>query len=113
MKNISSKEAFDMLANDHKIVLIDVRRQDEWISGIADIKNVLQITWHQNDEGFINELQKAISDQSTTLLFMCKAGIRSAAAASQSLLFGYKNVYNVLDGFDGWKNHGFKIKINK
>jgi len=46
-------------------------------------------------------LGDAIADKDTPLLFLCRSGVRSAAAARAMTAAGYSTCLNVSDGFEG------------
>ena len=109
-KNISSPEAWAMLESEPETQLVDVRTMVEWAYvGVPDLsslnKEVITIEWTkmsgQQNSGFVRQLQQAVPDQNTKLLFICRAGIRSHAATAAARYAGYQDVINVNDGFDG------------
>lgn len=51
---------------------------------------------------FIGEIKK-LAGPTDTLLLMCRSGGRSAMAVNQLAAAGYKNAYNITDGFEGDK----------
>jgi rhodanese-related sulfurtransferase len=108
-KNVSSIQAWDILAENPDAVLVDVRTMAEWAYvGLPDLtglgKTVVMIEWadmsgRQNDD-FIQSLMAQIQfDQ--TVLFICRSGVRSQAAMLMAAEAGYKDVINVADGFEG------------
>ena len=110
---IDSKEAWSRLQDDQNTVLIDVRTMVEWAYvGVPDLKSmgkdVVTVEWTkmsgQQNSGFIRQLQSAVPDQDKKLLFICRAGLRSHAAAVAARHAGYDHVVNVNDGFDGKQN---------
>ena len=107
---ISSLEAWAMLENEPGTQLVDVRTMVEWAYvGVPDLaqlgKEVVTVEWTkmsgQQNSGFVRQLQQAVPDLNTKLLFICRAGIRSHAAAVAARHAGYTDVLNVNDGFDG------------
>lgn len=101
--NIKSVDIYPLL-KDGKVILVDVRTPDEWNTigrPVVDGKDVYFITLSDN---LVNDLNNAVQDHGTHVAFICKSGGRSARAASVAHSFGYKNCYNVSDGFEsGWK----------
>ncbi|MBT2535065.1 MULTISPECIES: rhodanese-like domain-containing protein [unclassified Arthrobacter] len=115
-------------------VLVDVRTEGEWAHiGIPDTKatenDPLFIQWTfpggiPNPE-FINQLkQQAPEDTGVELVFLCRSGARSVAAAIAATQAGF-TAYNVLEGFEGepdrwgertvngWKNRGLPTNLGK
>jgi rhodanese-related sulfurtransferase len=50
---------------------------------------------------FVEELRDAGLEPSQPLYFLCRSGVRSAAAARAAAAAGFATVYNVADGFEG------------
>jgi rhodanese-related sulfurtransferase len=106
-------------------VLVDVRTEAEWAQiGVpvtaAAGQNPLFIQWNQAggipNPRFLEELQQRCPT-GAELLFLCRSGARSVAAATAAAAAGF-TAYNVLEGFEGepdaagvrvvngWKNRG-------
>ncbi|MCU0869475.1 MAG: rhodanese-like domain-containing protein [Burkholderiales bacterium] len=85
--------------------LVDVRTRAEW-DYVGRVPGSLEIEWQRWPGGvpnaaFMDELQLAVPDRATPLLFMCRSGARSHAAATAAKAAGYRQVFNVLEGFEG------------
>ena len=57
-----------------------------------------------NNENFITEVKKRFKE-TDNILVMCRSGGRSAAAVNLMAKAGFKNVYNIIDGFEGDSLH--------
>ena len=55
----------------------------------------------QPNPDFVAALSGALSDKEAPLLFICRSGARSAAAAKAMTAAGYSTCFNVADGFEG------------
>ena len=107
-----SYEDSNLLIENHKTVIIDVREESEVYSqGI--IKNAIHIP-----RGLIEFQLKPDSDKNpvsidseTNILVYCAGGYRSALAAKSLIDLGFKNVYN-LGGFQEWVESGGEIQAN-
>ncbi|MEH6623769.1 rhodanese-like domain-containing protein [Dietzia kunjamensis] len=108
--DLSPRQAWDLLASDPDAMLVDVRTSAEWQwVGGADLselgKRTLGIEWMtsagQPNERFVEHLGEAGIDAETPVLFLCRSGGRSAAAASLATAAGYRTAYNVAEGFEG------------
>lgn len=115
-------------------ILVDVRTEGEWAHiGIPDTKatenDPLFIQWNLAggipNTRFIEELTKQAPDaDGIELVFLCRSGQRSIAAAIAATEAGYTS-YNVLEGFEGepdrygertvngWKNRGLPTNLGK
>jgi rhodanese-related sulfurtransferase len=117
MKNILATDAWDKLKTVQNSLLVDVRTQAEWDSvGFPDLsevgKELIKITWEGDPKKFVESLETSLPDKAAHVLFICKAGGRSAAAATAAINYGYENCYNVLGGFEmnGWKENNLPYK---
>jgi rhodanese-related sulfurtransferase len=115
-------------------VLVDVRTEGEWAHiGIPDTKatenDPLFIQWTFPggipNPDFIDQLKlQAPEDTGVELVFLCRSGVRSVAAAIAATQAGF-TAYNVLEGFEGepdrwgertvngWKNRGLPTNLGK
>jgi len=61
---------------------------------------------------FVADVEKALKAKGLTkadnIIFMCRSGSRSAYASKKLDKAGYKNVYTVVDGFEGGKDKKYK-----
>jgi len=98
------QDAFDLWKSGRGAVLVDVRTKPEW-AYVGRIPGALEIEWNQypggRNPGFAEELQAAVPDKGATVLFLCRSGGRSAAAAALAQTLGYQRAVNVLEGFEG------------
>lgn len=100
VKTITSEEAKPMIDTGEYIVL-DVRTQEEYDE--KHIPNCIHIPIDKNDvEPFKAEVQKQLTDKDAKIIVYCKSGFRSDIAAKAMSTLGYKTLYNMTDGIDGW-----------
>jgi rhodanese-related sulfurtransferase len=95
-KEIQSKTA--------KVVLIDVRRPDEFTGELGHIPGSSLLTLDQLPAK-IDSLPK-----DKTIVFVCRSGARSAQAASFALESGFTDVYNLRGGMLLWNECGFETE---
>jgi len=115
-------------------ILVDVRTEGEWAHiGIPDTKatdnDPLFIQWTFPggipNPDFLQDLsQQAPEDTGAELVFLCRSGKRSIAAATAATQAGF-TAYSVLEGFEGdpdrygertvngWKNRGLPTNLGK
>ena len=102
-------------------LLIDVRTLEERqnVGYVADTPHVAWATGNpmERNPRFIRELESKASKLDVVLL-LCRSGKRSVAAAEAAGKAGFKNIFNVKEGFEGeaingsgvtsggWQNHG-------
>ena len=94
---IDSNEASEMLdADPDNTVAIDVRRDDEWVTG--HVTGAIHIP--------VDDLPDRMGDVPTDkkLLFICAAGVRSGLACEIASSMGYdsETLYNIEDGTPYW-----------
>ena len=99
---VDSDEAAQILERDKDgAVMVDVRRDDEWVAG--HVKGAIHIPV-DDLLGRIDELPKG-----KKFLFICAAGVRSGLACELAASVGLPpdDLYNVEDGTPTWieKNH--------
>ena len=87
--------------------LIDVRTKPE-ILYVGGIPGSIRVEWQtypgnrQNPE-FIGELAAAAAKDGP-VMFICRSGARSHGAAEAAMRAGWREAYNVLEGFEGDKD---------
>jgi rhodanese-related sulfurtransferase len=91
------------------VKLVDVRTKPE-LQYVGKIPGSLAVEWQtwpggtQNPE-FIGELAAAVG-KGEPVMFLCRSGARSHSAAEAAMRAGWKETYNVLEGFEGDKDAG-------
>jgi rhodanese-related sulfurtransferase len=87
--------------------LVDVRTKPE-VLYVGKIPGSLAVEWqtypgNRENPEFLGELAAAVpKDQ--PVMFLCRSGARSNAAAEAATRAGWKEAYNVLEGFEGDKD---------
>lgn len=109
---VTPAEAHQLLQQDSKVVLVDVRTNAErdWVGRV--IINEAQhhaVQWSLYPGGtpnpdFMAQLQAAVPDKSTTILFLCRSGVRSRHGAKLASENAYSACYDILQGFEGDKD---------
>jgi len=110
--DLTPDEAWDLLKDDERAVLVDVRTEGEWRGvGVPDTtalnKDPRFIEWVHADgrpnPGFLTALAEAglAPGDGRPVVFLCRSGVRSIAAAHAATAAGFGPAYNVLEGFEG------------
>ena len=98
---IGSDEAKQLL-DTGGYVLLDVRTQEEYDE--KHIPGSVHIPIDKTDvEPFKAEVEKQLTDKDAKIIVYCKSGFRSDIAAKAMSKLGYRTLYNMTDGIDGWK----------
>ena len=114
--DLSVTEAWELLAADPAARLVDVRTAPEWsFVGRADLqqlgKSAVLLSWQVYpqmavDGDFPAKLAQGLrdTDKAAPVLFLCRSGARSKAAAIAMTAAGYSRCYNIAGGFEGDKD---------
>jgi rhodanese-related sulfurtransferase len=97
-------EAYELLRHAPGAKLVDVRTRAE-LDYVGRMPGSVEIEWQhypggQPNAAFVTELRRQV-DVEALLMFICRSGARSHAAAAQAAAAGYSQCYNVLEGFEG------------
>ena len=92
-QTISSEKALEMM-EDSQVNVIDVRTPEEFAAG--HIPNATLMPLDQ-----LEQLQSEL-DKSKEYIIVCRSGKRSATASSLLIEKGFKNIYNLSNGMNGW-----------
>src|SRR3954452_7260883 len=84
--------------------LVDVRTKPE-LQYVGRIPGSLAVEWQTYPGGkpnpeFIGESAPAVSKEEL-VMFLCRSGVRSHGAAEAAMKAGWKETYNILEGFEG------------
>lgn len=109
--DVDAKKAWEILQQDSKAVLVDVRTRPEFeFVGLPDVsglgKETVLVPWQvypamQVNADFASELKKSGVAADQTVLFLCRSGARSKAAAISMTAAGFRTCFNVSGGFEG------------
>jgi len=109
--DISVEEAWHILGEDAAAQMVDVRTQAEWIFvGLPDLskvqKAVYRVEWQGFPDGapnsqFSDQVVATGANRTDPILFLCRSGGRSKAAAISQTGAGYSQCYNIVGGFEG------------
>ena len=109
--DVDPADSYAALQADPDAVLVDVRNSAEWsYVGLPDLsqigKRVIPLEWQRFPDGalngsFVEQLREAGVGEGAPIYFLCRSGVRSAAAATVATAAGLGPAYNVSDGFEG------------
>ena len=98
-------EAFTLMQAQTR--LVDVRTHAElyWVGRVA---GALPVEWNSYpgsklNPDFLAELEELV-DKDEPVMFLCRSGGRSHEAAAAATAAGWRECYNVLEGFEGDKD---------
>lgn len=111
IKDLSPTEAWEMLEQS-RAVLLDVRTTMEY-QYVGHPVGALHVPWKEapdweNDPQFVAKVRAALSDRTPDqepegipIMTICRSGKRSLAAAEALARQGFREVYNIGEGFEG------------
>lgn len=101
---VTPAEAHALLQGQPGAKLVDVRTRAE-LDWVGRIPGAIEIEWNSwpgsvPNPNFVGELRRQI-DPEVPVLFICRSGARSHAAAVAASAAGFASSFNVLEGFEG------------
>jgi len=100
---ISVEETHQFLQNGDRIVLLDIREEEERTLGY--IKGDIFIPMDELDE----KAETLLPEKDVPVIIYCAVGIRSLAAAMFLKKMGYTNVFSMAKGIEGWEAAGYEV----
>lgn len=98
-------EAHELMKSGVRLVDVRTRAELEWVGRVAGALPVEWNTWpggKPNPE-FLAQLSEHV-EKAEPVMFLCRSGGRSHNAAAAATSAGYRECYNVLEGFEGDKD---------
>jgi len=104
-EDLSSEQAYDLIKQKNtEYILLDVRTPREYNEG--HIPGAVNIDFFSSNFNILlNNL-----DKTKKYIVYCKSGYRSGKAVREMENRGFKEIHNMVDGFDGWRNKNFPVE---
>lgn len=112
--DLSPEDTWELLQRDKSAVLIDVRTDAEFAYVGGPDPKAVKNPFHRislklfpdmdRNPHFEDSVRDAVPDKQTPILFLCRSGVRSAAAAKALTALGYTQCFNIAEGFEGDRN---------
>ena len=113
--DLDAREAWELLKQEPLAQLVDVRTVPEWnFVGVPDLSSLGRrphgIQWQsypgmQINQEFTAEAADALGEAgagtNTPIVFLCRSGARSRAAAIAMTRAGFRKSFNIIGGFEG------------
>lgn len=113
--DLTAAEAWQLILSDRGAQLVDVRTVPEWnFVGVPDLsgagREVHLVSWQHFpsmavEPAFVEKAARSLRETGATaetpVLFICRSGARSRAAAVAMTEAGFGRAYNVEGGFEG------------
>jgi len=99
------KEAYALMQAGGKLIDVRTRAELDWVGRVP---GGLAVEWNAYPGGalnpnFLSQLAE-VAEKEAPVMFMCRSGGRSHSAAVAATQAGYRECYNVLEGFEGDKD---------
>jgi len=111
--DLTPKQAWQMLQDDPRAVLIDIRSNMEFLfvghpAGAVHIPWIDEPDWDVNPH-FVTDVRKVMlggivceaDEGCAPVILICRSGKRSRDASKKLIEAGFKQVYHVAEGFEG------------
>ena len=113
LKNLTSQQAWKLLEEDHRAVLIDIRSTMEYLfvghpKGSVHVPWIDEPEWTENPH-FVTDIRKLllggavceVDEGCAAVVLICRSGKRSLVAGKALLASGFTRVFHVAEGFEG------------
>jgi rhodanese-related sulfurtransferase len=113
LKHLTPIQAYKVLEENSRAVLIDVRSNMEFLF-VGHPKGALHLPWIDEPDwdinpNFVRQVRELMlggiicGDDAgcAPIILICRSGKRSVEAGNLLIEAGFRDVYNVLDGFEG------------
>jgi phage shock protein E len=105
VKPVTAAQAAQLAKSDKQMQILDVRTPEECAGGV--IKGAQKINFPAPD--FTTKVLEKL-DRNKPVLIYCAAGGRSSKASILLEKAGFKQVYNMTEGFGAWKANGDAVE---
>lgn len=106
--DLAPHEAWQLFSQ-QEALLIDVRTVEER-DAVGYVPDSIHVAWATGNPlvknpHFVRELERQ-AHKLDVILLLCRSGRRSVAAANTVSRLGFKNVFNITEGFEGEQGQG-------
>ena len=103
VKELSPQQVHELLQNNDKHVVLDVREKEEYREG--HLEGAVSVP-----RGFLEmKMDAEVPDKSTPIIAYCAGGVRSLLAGKVMQEMGYEDVISMSGGYGAWKNEGYSF----
>lgn len=116
VSHIGTKQLATLLEQEHEVVVVDLRREDEWRdTGVIAGSSLITFFDRQgryNAHQWLSEV-KAHATADTSLVLVCQHGVRSRIVSDWLEKNGlFDEIYNFKDGIEQWKKAGMPLQAH-
>ncbi len=113
MKHLTPVETWQFLQSRADALFVDVRMEVEYLY-VGHPPGVVHIAWyeypemHAHPESFVEQVKREAGSDERPVVLICRSGKRTVEAGHALEAAGFKDVVNVLHGFEGELNEHFQ-----
>lgn len=114
MKHLVPQEAYAYLQQHAEALFVDVRMELEYLY-VGHPPGAVHIAWYEypemqpDSERFVAQVRREVGgDLNRPLVLLCRSGTRTVAAGEALEAAGFREVVNVLHGFEGDPDEHFQ-----
>ena len=113
MKNLLPKEAWTLVQQQPNALFVDVRMEIESLY-VGRPPGVQNIPWYEYPDltpdpvQFAKAVEREAGNKDRTVVLICRSGKRTVDAGKVLELAGFTDVVNVVHGFEGELDQGFR-----
>ena len=98
-------EAAQLMREGAKLVDVRTKPELQYVGSVPGAAAVEWQTWpgSKPNPDFLAQLE-AVTKKDEPVMFLCRSGVRSHGAAEAAMRAGWKETYNILEGFEGDKD---------
>ncbi len=104
VREVTIEQARARLAQNPKVVLMDVREDHEWQKGHA------AEAVHLGKGILERDLEKMYPDKDTEIIMYCGGGFRSTLTADAAQKMGYRNIHSLTGGYKAMTQTNWPMK---
>ena len=111
MKHVTPTEAFEIQQRERDALLVDCRTEMEFLY-VGHPVGAVNIEWHTTpnfevNPTFADDVLREAGSKERPILLICRSGKRTLDAGAALEAEGFKDVTNVLEGFEGELDEDF------
>ena len=106
VREITIDQARAWLAQNPKVLLLDVREDSEWNTGHA------AEALHLGKGVLERDIEKMIPDVNTEIIMYCGGGLRSDLTCDAAQKMGYRSVHSLIGGYKAMVQSGWAMKTD-
>jgi rhodanese-related sulfurtransferase len=98
-------EAYALMQAGAKLVDVRTEAEHHYVGAVPGSEHIEWTTFPDGTRNpdFLRHLENAVK-KDETVMFLCRSGVRSHAAAEAAAKAGWTEAYNILEGFEGDKD---------